>query len=117
MKFLIDAQLPRRLALQLCGLGHDAIHTLDLPTGNRTSDQELIELATRDDRVAVTKDRDFVDSFILRREPPRLLWITTGNVANDALLNLVVSHLPRLETIFESAAFVELNTETMIVHS
>jgi predicted nuclease of predicted toxin-antitoxin system len=31
MKFIIDAQLPRRLARFLQGLGYDAIHTLDLP--------------------------------------------------------------------------------------
>ena len=31
MKFLVDAQLPRRLVCELVDLGHDAIHTLDLP--------------------------------------------------------------------------------------
>ena len=30
MKFLVDAQLPRRIALWLCEQGHDALHTLDL---------------------------------------------------------------------------------------
>jgi predicted nuclease of predicted toxin-antitoxin system len=34
MKFLVDAQLPRRLARLLTATGHDAIHTLDLPRGN-----------------------------------------------------------------------------------
>ena len=42
MKFLIDAQLPRRLAHQLRAAGFETIHTLDLPQGNRTSDQALI---------------------------------------------------------------------------
>jgi len=36
MKFLIDAHLPKRLAQLLQRLGHDAIHTLDLPGKNRT---------------------------------------------------------------------------------
>ena len=31
MKFLVDAQLPIRLARFLQASGHDAIHTLDLP--------------------------------------------------------------------------------------
>lgn len=34
MRFLIDAQLPRRLARWLAALGHDAVHTLDLPNGS-----------------------------------------------------------------------------------
>ena len=38
MKFLVDAQLLRRLAQWLQGLGHEAIHTLDLPLGNWTRD-------------------------------------------------------------------------------
>ena len=39
MKFIVDAQLPRRLALRLTAAGQDAIHTLDLPKGNRTTER------------------------------------------------------------------------------
>jgi predicted nuclease of predicted toxin-antitoxin system len=35
MKFLIDAQLPRRLAAELKQAGFEATHTLELPDGNR----------------------------------------------------------------------------------
>lgn len=38
MKFLIDAQLPRRMTSWLGGAACDAVHTLDLPDGNRTTD-------------------------------------------------------------------------------
>jgi hypothetical protein len=31
MKFLVDAQLPRRLANWLNEAGHDTLHTFDLP--------------------------------------------------------------------------------------
>jgi predicted nuclease of predicted toxin-antitoxin system len=34
MKFLIDAQLPRRLAHQLSVAGYETTHTLDLPQGD-----------------------------------------------------------------------------------
>ena len=44
MKFLPDAQLPRRMCLWLVDGGHDALHTLDLPLGNRTPDEALILL-------------------------------------------------------------------------
>ncbi|MEP7274591.1 MAG: DUF5615 family PIN-like protein [Acidobacteriota bacterium] len=35
MKFLVDAQLSRRLAGLLRMAGHDAIHTVELPLGNQ----------------------------------------------------------------------------------
>ena len=41
MNFLVDAHLPRHLALLLREQGHDAIHTLDLAEGNRTTDMRL----------------------------------------------------------------------------
>ena len=46
MNWLIDAQLPRRLSDRLRELGHDAIHTLDLPDENRTKDNEINSKAT-----------------------------------------------------------------------
>jgi predicted nuclease of predicted toxin-antitoxin system len=35
------------------------IHTLDLPGGNRATDQDILDVADRDQRVVVTKDADF----------------------------------------------------------
>lgn len=82
MNFLVDAQLPRRLAYRLREFGHEAVHTLDLPRGNRTPDAEIKELSLREKRVVITKDGEFVDSFILQSMPYKLLLITTGNIKN-----------------------------------
>lgn len=62
MKFVVDAQLPRRLSRQLHEYGHDVMHTLDLPSGNRTTDAEIMRIADREERIVVTKDEDFVQS-------------------------------------------------------
>ena len=45
MNFLVDAQLPRLLAVRLKELGQSARHTLDLDAGNRTPDRAIAELA------------------------------------------------------------------------
>lgn len=84
MKFLIDAQLPARLAELLTEAGHDAVHTIELPDGNRSTDQQIAELADADSRVVVTKDRDFRDGHLLTRSPRQLLIIATDNITNDA---------------------------------
>jgi predicted nuclease of predicted toxin-antitoxin system len=63
MIFLIDAQLPRRLARILQQYGHQAYHTLDLPQQNRTDDDEIMQFADMHDCIVTTKDSDFVDAF------------------------------------------------------
>ena len=64
------------------------MHTSELPNGNATSDSEINRVADADDRVVVTKDRDFRDSHLLRGTPRHLLVVTTGNITNDNLLAL-----------------------------
>lgn len=88
MKFLVDAQLPCRLAILLERQGYDAIHTLDLPKGNATPDFEINALSIDESRVVITKDADFVQSFLLQQKPYKLLLISTGNIRNSALEEL-----------------------------
>ena len=116
MKFLVDAQLPRRLARQLATAGHDALHTLDLPGGNRTPDSEIAGIADRENRVVVTKDADFVTSHTLTGRPRGLLPIATGNIGNDALEVLLHSHLPRVVLALEKSQYVELGQDYLTSH-
>ena len=64
MRFLVDAQLPKPLSDFLQTVGHDSVHTLDLPDGNRTSGDEINRISVEQERVLVSKDTDFVDSLI-----------------------------------------------------
>ena len=80
MKFLVDAQLRRRLSELLCAQGHESVHTLDLPSANRTTDDEINRVALAEQRAVISKDSDFVDSFLLRRELYKLLVVATGNI-------------------------------------
>ena len=51
MRFLVDAQVPRRSCEWLRQAGYDALHTLDLPLGNRTTDNETLNVAEREQRI------------------------------------------------------------------
>lgn len=117
MRFLIDAQLPRRLVRRLEESGYDAIHTLDLPDKNQSSDAFLEAISLRDERIVITKDSDFVNSFLLYGRPYKLLLISTGNISNQALERLVLGHIQQIAQAFEEYQFVELHHQRLIIHS
>jgi predicted nuclease of predicted toxin-antitoxin system len=116
MKFLVDAQLPRRLARWLAAQGVDALHTAELPDGNASTDDQVIERAERENRIVITKDADFVQSHILQNRPRRLWLISTGNTSNAALESLIERHWLSIQQSLASSRFVELSTLGLIVH-
>ncbi len=117
MKFLVDAQLPRKLALLLESYGHDVRHTLDLPDANRTSDSRINELSLIEQRVVITKDADFVDSFLLSNKPYKLLLVSTGNSPNSDLLNIFEGNLTAITSALSTCHFVEITRTQLIEHS
>lgn len=116
MKFLVDAQLPHRLAELLWVAGHEVVHTLDLPLGNRTPDSVINELSLAEEFVVITKDGDFVISFRLKCEPYKLLLVSTGNISNADLEALFLRNLPQIIQAFDQHSFVELDRTRLIIH-
>ena len=116
MKFLVDAQLPLRLCRLLIDGGHDVIHSSQLPNGNATPDDVIIQIADHDDRILISKDRDFEISHLLRGAPASLLLVTTGNISNVDLLDSSSSHLSPIVDALRESSFVELSSTAVIIH-
>lgn len=116
MKFLVDAQLPLRLARCLRDAGHDVVHTRELPDQNATPDSVLNQLSMIEERVVITKDVDFLETFLIRQQPYKLLLVTTGNIKNAALEGLFLNNLTQLVELFEQHTYLELSRDTLIVH-
>jgi predicted nuclease of predicted toxin-antitoxin system len=116
MKFLVDAQLPYQLSKFLNGLGHDSVHISDLRTGNRTTDDQINALTVAESRALITKDVDFVDSVLTRREPFKLLLVATGNIRNDDLIELVRRNASAVLDQFDAHEFIELTGDRVVIH-
>jgi len=114
MKFLVDAQLPYGIALFLRDKGFDALHTNDLPDKEYTTDSQIRNISVSENRIVVTKDYDFVDSFILNKIPEKLLIITTGNIKNKQLFSLWKNNLDLIVFLFETHNLVELSSDDVI---
>jgi predicted nuclease of predicted toxin-antitoxin system len=81
-----------------------------------TTDQALNALSLTKQAIVVTKDSDFVQSFLLKREPWKLLLVSTGNISNDELLHLFQFNIDHLVESFETFDFIELNRTSVICH-
>jgi predicted nuclease of predicted toxin-antitoxin system len=115
VNFLVDAPLPRRMTAWLTAAGCDAVHTLDLPDGNRTTDERISDAAGREQRVVVAKDADFVYSHVLRGRPAKPLLISTGNISNRDLEALVTPLLPGIIRELQSHSFLELGRTGLVI--
>jgi predicted nuclease of predicted toxin-antitoxin system len=116
MKFLIDAQLPLRLAQLLREAGYDTIHTRELPQQNMTPDSIINSISIQDERVVITKDSDFVDSFLTVQQPFKLLLVTTGNIKNADLEVVFTINLPLIVGLLSQHSYIELSRDSVIVH-
>lgn len=117
MRFLVDAHLPRALIEVLKAAGHDAIHTRDLPDGNRTTDSSIAAVADADGRVVISKDADFRLTHRVRGTPRRVLAVATGNTSNLRLVAIVEQHLGSIVRAFEHAGVVELHETHLVIHA
>ena len=116
MKFLVDAQLPKSLSDLITSLGYDSIHTLDLPDKNRSGDAFIMEFSVRENMVVITKDGDFLESFLLKNQPQKLVIVRTGNIKNQELLLIFNNHLLKVVELLTQGNLVEITREEIILH-
>ena len=96
-------------------VGCDALPTLDLPDGNRTTDDQINDIADRQQRVVLTKDADFVDSHLVRGRPAKLLLISSGNISNRDLEAFMMPLIPDIIREFQTHSFLELGRGGIII--
>ena len=116
MRFIIDAQLPFSLKILLIDIGHDAIHTDDLGDKERTSDNEIREVSENKNRIVISKDADFVDSFYIKGIPKKLLLISTGNIKNSELFSLFSKNIEKIVNLFDTNDLIEMDNNDIIAH-
>lgn len=115
MKFIIDAHLPKSLAFWLRKKGFDTIHTLDLPNKNATSDLEINEISIKENRIVISKDADFYNSYFRKLEPHKLIYLKTGNIPNKHLLLLFENNFEAILDNISTNYVVEVSKTSIIV--
>ena len=100
----------------LNAIGHDSIHTLDLPNGNTTTDRETNNISVREQRIVISKDSDFIESLLISDKPFKLLHLTTGNISNKELQHLLATNMDEIQKALTNHRPVELTPSSLIDH-
>lgn len=114
--FLVDQQLPARLAAYLSERGFDARHVKEYPDGTTFSDAAIARLADQGRCFVVTKDDDFRIAHLLSRSPARILHVTCGNISTQDLLALFDRHWSALASVLGTYNYLEINRTGVLIH-
>ena len=112
---LVDTQLPPALARWLTERGYEAVHTTHWPEGHLLADKEIMELAVQEQRLIVTKDHDFLEHFMVKGAPPRVLLLEYGNASNHDLLHTLETQWPQIERALRQGAGLVLAGRSSVV--
>ena len=82
MNFWIDAQLSPALAPWLSDTFAVEAFSLRWLGLRDASDEEIFFAARAANAVVMTKDRDFVQLLDKLGPPPKVIWVTCGNISN-----------------------------------
>jgi predicted nuclease of predicted toxin-antitoxin system len=114
MKFIVDAHLPKTLAYSLREKGFDVVHTSELLDGNDTTDTEINRLSIAENRIVISKDADFYDSFTAKKEPFKLLHVKTGNIKNTELIALFERNMELIIKQLDESSVVQISQNYII---
>ncbi|WP_242038841.1 DUF5615 family PIN-like protein [Anabaena lutea] len=95
---------------------HNSLHTKNLPLKNATPDSEINKISILEQRIVITKDKDFLDSFLIKQEPYKLLMITTGNISNKQIEQLFLQNITQIIELFLTYDFLEMTRDSLIIH-
>ena len=114
MKFLIDENITPDVVpiFKDCGLAAYHINELKSHKDQRVVDDQLRRLSIQKGYIIVTKDDDFVGSFVNRKVPDKVVFLY-GMQSKELVLERIRELVPRLKKWIEDHDFIEI-TETTV---
>ncbi|MCX7068451.1 MAG: DUF5615 family PIN-like protein [Methylococcales bacterium] len=109
MKLLLDENLSRRIVPFIQGLYPNSTQVALI--GLEQSDDKTIRLyAIDNDFVIVTKDADYYDMTVLYGQPPKIIWLKTGNQSKAATIKTLQDNQQAIEKalMMDNKACIEI---------
>ena len=106
MRFLVDECLSGDLASQLRDAGHDCVHVYEIGLGGQP-DQEIMNLAAREDRILISADTDFGE--LLANSPmlaPSVILLRRTDKRPDSLASIILANIGQVADDLAAGALV-----------
>lgn len=108
-RFLIDANLPRRLLIWQ-GEGFDWVADHD----DTWPDSQVWEYARQHDLIIVTKDADFSDRAMLSSPPPRVVHLRVGNLRLKELRQFLIDVWPKVREAAPTHKLLVVHADSIV---
>ena len=92
IRLLLDQNISFRVLKQLKSNLPNTVGVQEVGLLN-ADDYEIWEYARQNDYVVVTFDKDIPMIGSVKGFPPKIIWLRTGNMSNQALVNLLLNRL------------------------
>ena len=107
MKLLFDQNISFRAAKKLQSYFYDCLHVSDCKLNN-SEDSDIWEYAKNNNFAIVTFDADFYDICIINGHPPKIIWIRSGNLKTNEIVQLMVDNQKTITGFLEKDEFKDL---------
>ncbi len=96
MRLLLDENLSRRIVPFIQDVYPDSTQVALIGL-EQVDDKAIRQYAIDNDFVIVTKDADYYEMDLLYGQPPKLIWLKTGNQSKPATIKTLRDHVQAIE--------------------
>ncbi len=107
MKLLFDQNISFRISKKLMDLFPNCKHVSDCGLSN-CDDSDIWEYARKNAFSIVTFDSDFYDISVINGQPPKIIWIRSGNSTTNEIVNLMRQNKEIIEKFIENDEFKDM---------
>ena len=102
MKLLLDENLSWRLIKKLFSIFPEVVHVSSLQISQPANDISIWNYAEKNGFTIVSKDDDFEKIVILRKAPPKLIFLKTFNLNTNKISDLIIENKDEIITFINS---------------
>jgi predicted nuclease of predicted toxin-antitoxin system len=107
MKLLFDQNISFRVIKKLKSYFPGCLHISDCKLSG-SEDSDIWKYAKNNDFVIVTFDSDFYDISLINGYPPKIIWIRSGNLTTNEIVELMIDNQKTIKAILDGTDYKDI---------